>query len=533
MKRLTILMIAILSVCTGCQPSGEGRRLRQLENARDALRQGEYEQAIAALDTIAEPASIAREFYLIRGLAHFKLREFHHAMDAFEKANPESLTLKSYMGYLYLLLGETQTAATWMNESQAAHGEAPAWDLLQGNIKLREQAFDDAQSTFRQVISRRGHPAHAYMGLANAALIKKDLETAEQYYLSALLASPDDVHAYLVLARFYMMMQREHEAEIHLLMGLQKQPGHLNAIILLGNLLIKQGRCAEALSLYHQYERALASSVLRFQALRCMFEEKQHEQAADILDAFQSKTSRHYLMLHGEFNLRKGDIEAALSDFYGIPASEADFMTDYYLGVISILKDDPDLALAYLNKSLQKNAFDTQTHLLTSVIYLSKHNYTEASKYAAWAANLEPNHIEAHLIQGVTAYLQERYDDALYAFDIVTEFASEHPVPYFFKALMSMRDASPVDAGVGRPKQPIGLAHFLDLRPSPNQSWAFQCDMTGAKLGKEFGQKTAFLDSLMQGMGANSWLISRPHISNGCCLRCVSAGGAGTLTPVK
>ncbi len=52
------------------------------------------------------------------------------------------------------------------------------------------------------------------------------------------------------------------------------------------------------------------------------------------------------------------------------------------------------------------------------------------------------------------------------------------------------------DLELGRPKQPIGLAHFLDLRPSPNAIWAFQCDMTGQKLGKEFGQKTAFLDSL-------------------------------------
>ncbi len=43
---------------------------------------------------------------------------------------------------------------------------------------------------------------------------------------------------------------------------------------------------------------------------------------------------------------------------------------------------------------------------------------------------------------------------------------------------------------VGRPKQPIGLAHFLDL-VSNQQSWAFNV-MTGAKTGQEFGQKRLF-----------------------------------------
>ncbi len=198
-KGLGGLMIAVLSVSLGCQPAVEKLQQRQLEKARNALRQGQYEQALFALDAIENTPMQSREHHLIRGLAYFKLREFHHAMDAFEKAEPASTSLQSRMSYLHLFLGETEAAAAFVDASRAAREQTPALDVLRGNMKLWERAFDDARALFRQVASTVDQPVHAYMGLANAALLEQDLGAAEQYYLSALLASPDDIHTYLVL----------------------------------------------------------------------------------------------------------------------------------------------------------------------------------------------------------------------------------------------------------------------------------------------------------------------------------------------
>ncbi len=53
-------------------------------------------------------------------------------------------------------------------------------------------------------------------------------------------------------------------------------------------------------------------------------------------------------------------------------------------------------------------------------------------------------------------------------------------IPYWLRSSDKTQMGIPI---VGRPKQPIGLAHFLDLRVETN-NLGLPCDMTGAKTGK-------------------------------------------------
>ncbi|WP_089719239.1 tetratricopeptide repeat protein [Candidatus Entotheonella palauensis] len=334
-KFVILIVVVAMSLCTGCGQSDEALQAHYLETARVALRQGDYEQALLALNHVPATSSPSKEFYLMQGLAHFKMREFHHAMDAFEKADPSSLALMHYLGYLYLFLGEVETAALQVKQLQTAHGSPPSLALLNGNIQLQKRAFDASRAAFANAASKMASPAQAYIGLGNVALFEQDMAAAEQHFLSAVLVDPHHLHVYHVLAKFYILMSRYDEAEANLHLALQKFPNHVNTVILLGNLLIRQGRCADALSLYRDYRSLLpSSSVLNLQILRCMLKEKQYAEATEMIRSFQSQNSRKTLLVSGELNLRKGDVEAALSDFYRIADSQDDFIVDYYLGVV-------------------------------------------------------------------------------------------------------------------------------------------------------------------------------------------------------
>ncbi len=211
-----LILVVALGLCTSCNQSGEALQQRYLEIARKAVRQGAYEQALEALNRIPVTLPPSREFYFIQGLSHFKMREFHHAMDAFEKAAPSSLALKRHMGYLHLLLGEMKPATSRLEEMRATDGPTPELALLSGNIKLRERAFAAARTAFADAVASADHAAQAHIGLGNVALFEKDMATAEQHYLSAVLAAPEALHAYHVLSKFYILMGRYREAEANL-----------------------------------------------------------------------------------------------------------------------------------------------------------------------------------------------------------------------------------------------------------------------------------------------------------------------------
>lgn len=149
-------------------------------------------------------------------------------------------------------------------------------------------------------------------------------------------------------------------------------------------------------------------------------------------------------MVLGELNLRKGDVAVALSDFYRIAATQDDFIVDYYLGVVYLLQGETDLALSYLVKSREKNSYYLQSNLLIAVIHLLQHDYAMASKYATWAVQLAPDHVQAHTIQGLSLYFEKRFGEALQVFDRVAELSPESPIPYFFKALALIRRQMPV-----------------------------------------------------------------------------------------
>ncbi len=136
-------------------------------------------------------------------------------------------------------------------------------------------------------------------------------------------------------------------------------------------------------------------------------------------------------------------MDQALSDLYRIAATQDDFIVDYYLGIVYLLQGEMDLALSYLVKSREKNAQHIPSNLLIATLYLLRHDYATALKYATWAAQLAPDNAQAQTLQGLSLYFQNRVDAALNVFEIVTRLSPDNPIPYFFKALTSIRQQMP------------------------------------------------------------------------------------------
>ncbi len=454
-----------------------------LSEAKAAVEAGAYFKAAAWLEQVEPGQPQPQSYYLIKGITHFKLREFERAATALEAAKPESAALMANLAYLYLFLGNIEQANTLAAEIAFRHPEHldkyAEWFLLIGNIRLREQKYMASRIAFTQALALSGDASRAYVGLANVAFFERDFSQTEEQFLKAVFHAPRNVYAYVALSKYYLAMKRYNDAEAMLHLVLTFDAEDINVVILLSNVLIKSKQYHKALNLLKQYESNLPySHVVKSQIVRCLLFLKKYDEAYQVISSLDSQYRDDILTLTGEYYLRTNQIDLALADFHGAVASHDDYLENYYLGLTYLLEQDNGLALKYLNDATRQYPPFLKAHLLLAALYVRNGDYAAALKRCHWVIRLDPQNLQAHLLRGMTMYLQHRLTEASAVFHLVSAWAPTHPVPPFFIALIARqkkRGARPGDlAGLVTQIQAGYIeALFLDLDGAKAPSEAF------------------------------------------------------------
>jgi tetratricopeptide (TPR) repeat protein len=133
--RTCLLWIILLLGTTlpSCSISSRDDHLEKLQRARAFLRDKRYYEVLALLQEIDKDIENSPEYYRIQGVSFFKLKDYHHAVVALEKAKPKSLTLQVYLAYLYLLLGDAKKARALADTIEHQYGQTPEVCILKGN----------------------------------------------------------------------------------------------------------------------------------------------------------------------------------------------------------------------------------------------------------------------------------------------------------------------------------------------------------------------------------------------------------------
>ena len=241
-------------------------------------------------------------------------------------------------------------------------------------------------------------------------------------------------------------MGRYDDAEATLHIALQLDPGNVNVVILLSNLYMKSGHIPDALHVLEQYKAQLPDSlILQTQIVRALLSEKKYAEANDLLRNFRGQDEEKSL-LAGEYFLRKHNLDFAMANFYKVAkSSESSYLVNYYLGLIHFMRHDVRLAIKYLEKSIINYPSFIKSHLLLASMQLNMKKYALAGEHAKLVLQLEPNNVQAHIINGLSLYMQGYTLEASYEFDTAGIFAPESPVPHYLKVLMAMHDPSRQD----------------------------------------------------------------------------------------
>ena len=421
LKNLYVSLLIGITAFSGCSNNEQEAPHVILDRAREHFQHERHHRALKELTKITDETQKNQEYYLLQAWSFFKLMSFKQAVEAFEKSKPNSMKLKIDIVYLHLLLGNLQKAKELTNRLERQYGENYNIYLLKGNMSLRQNQYDEAEKYLISGLAHQHYNVKLHIALGNLHLLRRNFKKSEFYYLKALSYTKEDVYAHIALAKFYIAMGRHKDAKIVLSDAMDKEPNNINISILLSNLYLRAKQYTPALDLLSRVDSQVShSAILKTQIVRSLFYIHRYEEAYRFLQDFKDMQPLETLMLSGEYHLRSGQFDHALSEFNKESnISKNSYLTKYYLGLTQLLQGNLNLSALLLRESISDYPGFPKSYILLGMIYLYMKEFKLASEVAKLAIQLDPNDTNAHAINGIALYFEGYLKESEYEFEVI------------------------------------------------------------------------------------------------------------------
>jgi len=224
-----------------------------LQIAKLRYRNGQFVKAQELLLQLAEHGAVGAEAEILLGNCYEAGHRPQLAAQAYQRAmamDPAQLSPYEDMISLQLDLGRTGPALEFVQRALAiAPNDARVW-VWKGNVELRRNSYQEAQSSFLQASKLDGRNADAILGLAGANALAGSPEAAISEYQNGISRFPDDTRFYVACAAMFLAssnaLELQAQTESLLQEALKRTPHSAEAHYQLGQLALQRGRLPEA-----------------------------------------------------------------------------------------------------------------------------------------------------------------------------------------------------------------------------------------------------------------------------------------------
>ena len=211
-------------------------------------------------------------------------------------------------------------------------------------------ASEKAQVVLQQVVAAIGEDTGLLLDLAAFYAVQKDFGSAEDALKQAVHVEPQNPDLYIALGRFYAGTGETDRAEEAFLKAVQTAHDSMPSRVLLADL-------------YYR-ERDFAAA---------------EKESLETLTA--SPSSIKALLILGNSYLHRGNYEKSRKCFESITRLAPDSPTGYAeIGKLNMAEKKPDAAVEYLQKALDRNAFQMEALADLVLVYSLKGNLAAAFK---------------------------------------------------------------------------------------------------------------------------------------------------------
>lgn len=243
MKRRLVLGLVIVVVLFGAlaavltltgrepEPEADGQSSQMeagLEEAKAQIDRGEYESALAQLEELHKDDPNNAEIHFQLALVYFNLQRYELAEDHFntslELEPDRAAAVHHNLGVLAYQTGDLDTALAEFNAALEADPDDPDTYYQRGAAYLVQAVptgatepdfalLDKAESDFNRALEITPRKPEALVGLANAMMLRGDLETARELLEDAVEQNPDMREALFALGQVYAQLGQDEKAK--------------------------------------------------------------------------------------------------------------------------------------------------------------------------------------------------------------------------------------------------------------------------------------------------------------------------------
>lgn len=221
-----------------------GVALSKKEDYIDAVQA--YKKALALDPTLPN-------LYLNLGLAYFKQGDFPQALAAFQK-EPASDRTVTLIGMSQFGLGQYKQAAATLQPLSESQPDNSELSYLLAKCHLWAGQYDQAMEMFRRLLVRDPDSAPVHMLMAEAMDADDRQKEATEEFLAAVKANPKQPEAHFGLGYLYFKQKMYPEAERELQTELANNPEHALSVAYLGDIMLRDGRRAQSLTMLKRAE---------------------------------------------------------------------------------------------------------------------------------------------------------------------------------------------------------------------------------------------------------------------------------------
>ena len=404
---------AIKTLEQAVQTNPENNQIRKAL-ASVYIKQGAYELAIKSLQALTESEQEKTTYVLIEAyLRSGQLDKARSTVEKILKTHPNDPKVLTSAGVIELISGNRYGAKKYLNNANklSSGGFVPA-QLYLAKIEMEDGRYNDAATIFDQILIRDPGNLMSFIGLAQIAERKGNIDEAKNWLVQAYNYNSDNKLPAVVLASYYLKTNLTNDAQSVLSSALKYHPNDSDLLNFQAESFLQNQQIKNAIKTYKRLVELNPGNSTQYIKLASSYsKDGQVELARKALKEAQRLDPKSYLVKRGlsAVELQSGNYEHALKI-----AQE-------------IQKDKKTSAVGYI---------------LAGDIYLNKKMYQEAEGAYKVALSLNADrsatyklydvyHKTGKLVSGIKLFKQwvkDHPNDFVVMFDLANLYASNKKI---------------------------------------------------------------------------------------------------------
>ena len=438
-------MLVLLALAGGC--SSESRAARRIARADHYFGQGEYQEATIEYRNALRADPDNRHAIRRLGLAFYELGEFRQAFAFLRRASeddPADLDIRLKLGRLYLAGG-----APAESKAQAEAVLAASPTNLAALVLLLDTAATTNELRAVSARLRAGHEQFKSRAIYHAARAKLHLfeghpDKAEQAYLEARAADPENAASHLALATFYVQARRLDEAAHSYQRAAELAPENAAIQARWASFLLQRGNADEARKIAETaLETRPGDRLCLLTLAKVALSERKLDECEGLLKkALESNPSDvDALLVRVAVALARGQTGAAVGELEGLvrrypkSASLRRKLASARLRNRDVVRAKQDLEACI---SLAPDA--VQPRLMLAELQVRTGDAETAVRGLLEVLNTQPDLAAVHTLMGTAYGTLGRHGDAVAAFRRAAELQPDNPAHLYMLGVSLHRD---------------------------------------------------------------------------------------------